>query len=56
MRDLFAQTKQLLPEVEVKQITIPGGEETSILCRTPGRKEKEKAIRLAAETGATAMA
>lgn len=33
------------PEVEVKQITIPGGEETYILCRTAGRKEKEKAIR-----------
>jgi len=33
------------PEVEVKQVTIPQGEETSILCRTVGRKEKEKAIR-----------
>ncbi len=33
------------PEVEVKQVAIPGGEETYILCRTAGRKEKEKAIR-----------
>src|SRR6266446_2322239 len=32
-------------DVEVKQIRIPGGEETYILCRTAGRKEKEKAIR-----------
>src|SRR5882762_8914179 len=30
---------------KVKQIKIPGGEETYILCRTAGRKEKEKAIR-----------
>jgi transposase len=37
--------KQVRPEVEVKQVTIPGGEETYILCRTAGRKEKEKAIR-----------
>ena len=33
------------PEVEVKKVTIPQGEETFILCRTSGRKEKEKAIR-----------
>jgi transposase len=33
------------PEVEVKKVAIPGGEETYILCRTAGRKEKEKAIR-----------
>src|SRR5271169_1297045 len=33
------------PEVEVKKVTIPEGEETFILCRTSGRKEKEKAIR-----------
>jgi transposase len=37
--------ERIRPEVEVKQITIPGGEETYILCRTVGRKEKEKAIR-----------
>src|SRR5580698_11133349 len=36
---------QVRPEVEVKQVSIPGGEETYILCRTAGRKEKEKAIR-----------
>lgn len=33
------------PEVEVKQVAVPEGEETYILCRTEGRKEKEKAIR-----------
>jgi len=33
------------PEGEVKKVTIPRGEETYILCRTAGRKEKEKAIR-----------
>jgi transposase len=33
------------PEVEVKSVAIPQGEETYILCRTTGRKEKEKAIR-----------
>jgi hypothetical protein len=33
------------PEVEVKQVAIPQGEETYILCRTAGRQEKEKAIR-----------
>ena len=42
LKDDFERTR---PEVEVKQITIPGGEETYILCRTVGRKEKEKAIR-----------
>jgi transposase len=36
---------QVRPEVEVKQIAIPQGEETYILCRTSSRKEKEKAIR-----------
>src|SRR5215472_1732006 len=36
---------QVRPEVEVKKIAIPQGEETYILCRTTGRKEKEKAIR-----------
>ena len=33
------------PEVEVKKVAIPAGEETYVLCRTAGRKEKEKAIR-----------
>ena len=33
------------PEVEVKKVAISQGEETFILCRTSGRKEKEKAIR-----------
>jgi len=31
---------QVRPEVEVQQVAIPQGEETSILCRTAGRKEK----------------
>src|SRR5256885_78639 len=33
------------PAVEIKKVAIPQGEETYILCRTSGRKEKEKAIR-----------
>ena len=33
------------PEVEVKKVAIPQGEETYILCRTTGRQEKERAIR-----------
>jgi len=37
--------EKIRPDVEVQQIQIPGGEETYILCRTLGRKEKEKAIR-----------
>ncbi len=36
---------QVRPEVEVKTVAIAQGEETYILCRTAGRKEKEKAIR-----------
>src|SRR5271165_417166 len=36
---------QVRADVEVKQVAIPSGEETYILCRTAGRKEKEKAIR-----------
>jgi transposase len=36
---------QVRPEVEVKKVAIPQGEETYILCRTAGRKEKEEAIR-----------
>jgi transposase len=36
---------QVRPEVEIKKVSIPQGEETYILCRTAGRKEKEKAIR-----------
>jgi transposase len=36
---------EVRPDVEVKRIAIPQGEETYILCRTAGRKEKEKAIR-----------
>src|SRR5207247_1997489 len=35
------------PEVEVKKVAIPQGEETYILCRTAGRREKEKANRQA---------
>jgi len=36
---------QVREDVEIKQIAIPQGEETYLLCRTAGRKEKEKAIR-----------
>jgi transposase len=36
---------QVRPEVEVKKVAIPQGEETFILCRTSGRKGKEQAIR-----------
>jgi len=36
---------QVRPDIEVKQVAIPRGEETYILCRTAGRKEKEQAIR-----------
>jgi transposase len=36
---------QVRPGVEVKRVAIPQGEETYILCRTAGRKEKETAIR-----------
>ena len=36
---------QVRPDVQVKQVAIPQGEETYILCRTAGRQEKEKAIR-----------
>src|SRR6267142_1444431 len=36
---------QVRPEVEVKKVAVPQGEGTYILCRTAGRKEKEKAIR-----------
>ncbi|MBV8729370.1 MAG: IS1634 family transposase [Acidobacteriia bacterium] len=36
---------QVRPDVEVKKVAIPQGEETYVLCRTAGRKEKEKAIR-----------
>jgi transposase len=42
LKDDWAQVR---PEVEVKKVAIPQGEETYILCRTSGRKEKEQAIR-----------
>ena len=42
VKDDWAQVR---PEVEVKKVAIPQGEETYILCRTAGRKEKEQAIR-----------
>lgn len=42
VKDDWAQVR---PEVEVKQVKLPQGEETYILCRTTGRMEKEKAIR-----------
>jgi len=42
LKDDWARVR---PEVEVKKVAITPGEETYILCRTAGRKEKEKAIR-----------
>ena len=36
---------QVRPEVDVKKVSVPQGEETYVLCRTSGRKEKERAIR-----------
>jgi hypothetical protein len=36
---------QVRSEVAVKQVAISQGEETYILCRTAGRKEKETAAR-----------
>src|ERR1700758_115703 len=45
-RELLAEDwQQVREDVEVKLVSIPQGEETYILCRTAGRKEKEKAIR-----------
>ncbi len=40
-----ANWTRVRPEVEIKQVTIPQGEETYILCRSTGRKEKEQAMR-----------
>jgi transposase len=36
--------EQVRPEVEVKLVSTGEGEETYVLCRTTGRKEKEQAI------------
>jgi len=37
--------EQVRDEVQVKLISIPGGAETFILCKTEGRQQKEQAIR-----------
>jgi transposase len=37
--------ERVRPQVDVKLVSTPGGEETYVLCRTAARKEKEKAIR-----------
>jgi len=37
--------EQVRDEVQVKRISIPGGVETFILCKTEGRQQKEQAIR-----------
>ncbi len=37
--------ERVRPEVEVKLVRIPGGEETYVLCRTTARRDKEEAIR-----------
>ena len=36
---------QIREQVEVKLVTLPGGTETYVLCRSTARREKEKAIR-----------
>ena len=46
MRELKKEDwARVRPDVEVKKVAIAEGQETYILCRTTGRKEKEKAIR-----------
>jgi len=40
-----ANWEQVRDEVQVKLISIPGGQETFILCKTQGRQQKEQAIR-----------
>jgi hypothetical protein len=37
--------EKVRPDVEVKLVSIPGGEESYVLCRTTARREKEQAIR-----------
>jgi transposase len=37
--------QQVRPEVDLKLVSTPGGEETYVLCRTGSRKQKETAIR-----------
>ena len=37
--------EKVRPDVEVKLVSIPGGEETYVLCRTTARRKKEQAIR-----------
>jgi transposase len=37
--------EQVRDEVQVKLVSIPGGAETFILCKTEGRQQKERAIR-----------
>jgi len=37
--------KRVREDVEVKRVTVSGGEETYVLCRTTARPEKGKAIR-----------
>ena len=42
---LHVEVKDALLQLRLRKAAIPQGEETYILCRTSGRKEKEKAIR-----------
>jgi transposase len=42
---LTGSWQQVRPEVDVQQVGIPQGEETFLLCRTVGRKQKEQGIR-----------
>jgi transposase len=42
---LAGDWEKIRPDVEVQRITTPAGDETYILCRSTGRKEKETAMR-----------
>lgn len=45
-QELLAENwERVRPEVEVKLVRVPGGEETYVLCRTTARRDKEQAIR-----------
>lgn len=48
-RELLSEGwQQVREDVEVKLIPIPNGEETYVLCRSQGRRQKEKAIHMRA--------
>src|SRR5438067_91461 len=47
---LAGDWEKIRPDVEVQRVTTPAGDETYILCRSTGRKEKETAMRNRAST------